>query len=145
MAVHSEVSWLAAHIRRTDKLLQSPGNRHANDRLLDDIIELAARAGHGGVLLCTDDADLKQWLVGQLRAQGLAVAAYEAQLSDSGLPCHKDHNLDRYRTAEDVLVETLAMAWHCEALISTWSNVSTAVVFFAKEDFEHHMFGDGFA
>jgi len=138
--------WLAVHVRRTDKLLQSSGNRHADDSLCRDVVAVAKRDGFGGVVLCTDDATLKPWLETELATRhGLAVASYSAVLSSTGLPCHKDAALDPYRTAEDVLVEMLIMSQHCDAIISTWSNVSTAVVFFARQEgFAWHMFGDGF-
>jgi len=138
------IKWLAAHIRRTDKLLQSPGNVHADAEICQDILTLSRDCGYDGVLICTDDLGLKTWLGDELSSKhGLEVATYASTLSSAGLPCHKDNSLDPYLTAEEVLIETLAMARGCDAIISTWSNVSTAAVFLSQsEAFDFHMFGD---
>ena len=50
-----------------------------------------------------------------------------------------DPAVDARRNAQDVLVEALVMARGCGALLSTWSHVSAAVVYFAP--FNQHNVG----
>ncbi|CAE8739730.1 unnamed protein product, partial [Polarella glacialis] len=71
---------------------------------------------------------------------GLRTAAYNALLSEGG-PSHKDEGLDRRQNAEDVLLEVLLMSG-CGALLSTYSNVSVAAIYFAEPGFRFFMFGD---
>ena len=78
-----------------------------------------------------------------LRAAGVAVAMLQGAPLSKGRnqPSHKDEELDRRANAEDCLVEVLVMS-KCDALLCSWSNVSVAVVYFAREGFPWFMFGD---
>jgi len=52
-----------------------------------------------------------------------------------------DDAIDARQNAEDVVVEALMMA-RCAGLLSTWSHVSVAVVYFSLADYPFFMFGD---
>ena len=107
-----------------------------------EVRSFCSSLGCGGVLLCTDDPDLKEQLRERLEAGGLRVASHDALLSSKkNTPSHKDISLDRRLNAEDVLVEALLMS-RCHALLSTWSNVSVAAVYFAPPGYAHFLFGD---
>jgi hypothetical protein len=134
--------WLAVHVRRTDKLQQCAANGLPEEALLRHIGGFCAGLGCFGVLLCSDDGPLKQRLAGAIRSLGLRAAEVEVPLSARALPAHLDPSLDARANAEDVLVEVLLMATRCRSLLSTWSNVSTAAVFFSPPGYSHAMFGD---
>jgi hypothetical protein len=110
--------------------------------LVRHIHGFCAGLGCSGVLLCSDDGPLKHRLASAIRSLGLRVAQVEVPLSLSALPAHLDPVLDARANAEDVLVEVLLMAERCRSLLSTWSNVSTAAVFFSPPGYSHAMFGD---
>ena len=155
------VRWLAVHLRRTDKLLcvsATASNRVGRAAIGAECRRFCAALGCGGVFLCTDDAQLKREVasdlangprtrvggVGGAAGRPLRVATLPAVLSTRRHQAsHKDHRLDRRQNAEDCLVEVLLMA-RCAALLSTWSNVSVAAVYFAPADapYPHYMFGD---
>lgn len=137
-----DTEWLAVHVRRTDKLEQCRANRLERAELASQVRTFCAALQLPAVFLCTDDADMKRSLRQDLEAAGLRVAAHdEALLSEGCRPAHKDETLDRRRNAEDVLVEVLLMS-RCGALLSTYSNVSVAAVYFSKPGYRHFMFGD---
>lgn len=134
--------WLAVHVRRTDKLQQCAANDVPEEALVRHISGFCAGLGCSGVLLCSDDGPLKCRLAGAIQSLGLRAAQVEVPLSLSALPAHLDPALDARANAEDVLVEVLLMAERCRSLLSTWSNVSTAAVFFSPPGYSHAMFGD---
>ncbi|CAE7537191.1 unnamed protein product, partial [Symbiodinium sp. CCMP2456] len=133
---------LAAHIRRTDKLEQCRSNQWSEKELAMQIRGFCSSLALPCVFLCSDDVSLKGQLARQLGRDGLRVLSFDALLSSGGLPSHKDEKLDRRQNAEDVLVEVLIMS-RCAALLSTYSNVSVAAVYFSEPGFPFFMFGDG--
>jgi len=134
--------WLAVHVRRTDKLEQCAANGVAEDSLSAQVRAFCAGLRCTGVLLCSDDKSLKSSLAASLRAAGLRTALVDVPLSTTLQPAHLDASLDARANAEDVLVEALLMARYCTGLLSTWSNVSVATVFFSPQGYSHAMFGD---
>eukprot|EP00811_Abedinium_folium_P015849 NODE_247_length_3296_cov_8.165983.p1 GENE.NODE_247_length_3296_cov_8.165983~~NODE_247_length_3296_cov_8.165983.p1 ORF type:complete len:803 (-),score=129.90 NODE_247_length_3296_cov_8.165983:773-3181(-) len=131
-------TWLAVHLRLTDKC-------ESNNRPLAALVEEVKRWVKvlccSGIFLCTDDADMKKSLASALSRSDLAVVMCPAQLSRRGLPAHKDGAVDRVQNARDMLIECLIMA-QCKALLGSWSNVTTATVWFAPRGFSHMLFGD---
>lgn len=132
------LAWLAVHVRLTDK---RSSNALPLASLESQICRFAAALGCDGVMLCTDEADVKARLAERLGKAGLQVAIYPAALSGRGLPAHKDDALDRHQNARDMLVECLLMA-QCKALLGSWSNISAATVWFAPQGYDHFLFGD---
>ncbi|CAE7907950.1 unnamed protein product [Symbiodinium microadriaticum] len=132
---------LAVHIRRTDKLEQCRSNQWSEKELAMQIRAFCSSLALPCVFLCSDDVSLKRQLARQLGRDGLRVLSFEALLSSGGLPSHKDEKLDRRQNAEDVLVEVLIMS-RCAALLSTYSNVSVAAIYFSEPGFPFFMFGD---
>ena len=136
--------FLAVHVRRTDKLLQCGANRIGNQMIIEQVRSFASALGCTGIFLCTDDVALKAEVAASLRTAGLVVASLDALLAAKrNAPSHKPGSgvRDRRRNAEDCLVETLVMS-RCDALLSTWSNVSVAAVYFSPPGYRHYMFGD---
>lgn len=135
--------WLGVHVRRSDKLVQCPENAMAEDAVAAEIRAFAVGLGCGGVFLCSCDAIFKRGVARQLEARGLLVAVLdEATLPASpDRPPHMDASLDARRNAQDCLVEVLVLS-RCAALLSTWSHVSVAAVYFAPDGYPHMMFGD---
>ena len=132
--------WLAVHVRQTDRMYGEAW--HFDSRtLVAQIVERAAGLRCGGALVASDDAEMKAAIVAQLRAHGaLQVATFDALLSATpGMAAHKDPNLERWRNAEDCLVEVLMMA-KCAGIVCTLSNVSVAAVFFAPRGYRHYLF-----
>ena len=135
-------AWLAVHIRRTDKVAQCPANAVSLDSLVSQSAAFCEALGCSAVLLCSDDEQLKRSVASRLTSLGLQVATHDALLSTRrNQPSHKDSRLDRRRNAEDCLLEVLLMA-RCYALLSTWSNVSVAAVYFSPPGYRFFMFGD---
>eukprot|EP00439_Symbiodinium_sp_Y106_P082853 s4_g22.t1 len=132
---------LAVHIRRTDKLEQCRSNQWSEKELAMQIRTFCSSLALPCVFLCSDDVSLKGQLARQLGRDGLRVLSFEALLSSGGLPSHKDEKLDRRQNAEDVLVEVLIMS-RCAALLSTYSNVSVAAIYFSEPGFPFFMFDD---
>merc|ERR1712060_950416 len=118
-------------IRRTDKLEQCKSNRIECKELVAQIVAFCNALCCHGVFLCTDDSSMKCSLERELSNVGLKVAVHAALLSGGNQPSHKDETLDRRQNAKDVLVEALLMA-RCGALLSTYSNVSVAAVYFSS-------------
>ena len=135
--------WLAVHTRRTDKMQQCAANHLGTRSIVTQAIAFCKAMGLGGVFLCTDDLQCKATVAAELRAAGVAVAMLQGATLSKGRnqPSHKDEELDRRANAEDCLVEVLVMS-KCDALLCSWSNVSVAVVYFAREGFPWFMFGD---
>eukprot|EP00445_Apocalathium_hangoei_P009821 CAMPEP_0203870446 /NCGR_PEP_ID=MMETSP0359-20131031/18239_1 /ASSEMBLY_ACC=CAM_ASM_000338 /TAXON_ID=268821 /ORGANISM="Scrippsiella Hangoei, Strain SHTV-5" /LENGTH=657 /DNA_ID=CAMNT_0050789113 /DNA_START=106 /DNA_END=2079 /DNA_ORIENTATION=- len=142
--------WLAVHIRRGDKATEAAANFLLGDEdLLLRIVVQCAAWRCTGVFLCTDDPGLKTRLRSRLEASpesggaGLAVSLYPSALSSlAGQGTHFDKSLDCYKKAEDVMVETLLMARGCHGLISTYSNVSAAVVYLSPPGYLYSTFWD---
>jgi len=132
---------LAVHIRRTDKLQQCKSNCIERESLVTQICGFCRGLECSGVFVCTDDADLKSDLQHDLRALGVQVAVHRALLSQGNQPSHKDERLDRRHNATDVLLEALVMS-KCSGLLSTYSNVSVAAVYFSQPGYSYFMFGD---
>ena len=126
--------WLAVHTRRTDKMQQCAANHLGTRSIVTQAIVFCKAMGLGGVFLCTDDLQCKATVAAELRAAGVAVAMLQGATLSKGRnqPSHKDEELDRRANAEDCLVEVLVMS-KCDALLCSWSNVSVAVVYFARE------------
>jgi len=96
-----------------------------------------------GVFLCTDDATVKARLKSKLESQFLVVSLYPATLSStSGQAAHFDESLDKYKKAEDVVMEALLMARACHGLLSTYSNVSAAAVYLSPQGYPYSTFWD---
>ena len=136
--------WLAVHVRQTDKLRQCLANRIGAGSLMAQVRIFCRALRLGGVFLCSDDAVLKATMQTELRAAGVQVATLEALLTARpNLPSHKPGNgvRDRRRNAEDCCVEALVMS-KCDALLSTWSNVSVAAIYWSAPSYRHFMFGD---
>jgi hypothetical protein len=135
--------WLGVHVRRSDKLVQCPQNDLAPDDLLAQIRSYCAALGCSCVFLCSCDGQLKKALSAKLEDEGLRCASLEdaALSSHAALPPHMDDAVDARRNAEDCLVEVLVLS-RCAALLSTWSHVSVAAVYFAPDGFRHFMFGE---
>ena len=113
------------------------------DSLVAQTVAYASALRLRGVFLCSCDAALKRALAQALQAAKLLTASLaDANLSsDSSLPPHLDRTVDARRNAQDCLVEVLVMS-RCAALLSTWSHVSAAVVYFAKNPLPFFMFGE---
>jgi hypothetical protein len=132
--------WLAVHVRQTDRMYGDAW-RFDSRTLVAQIAERAAGLRCGGVLIASDDAQLKAALVEHVRSHaGLQVATFDALLSSTpGMAAHKDPDLERWRNAEDCLVEVLMMA-KCAGIVCTLSNVSVAAVFLAPHGYRHYLF-----
>ena len=142
IGLNDPTEWLAVHVRRTDKLQQCSGNDVPESELLSHIRGFCEGLGCSGVLLCSDDASFKLNFASRLRSFNIRVAHVDVPLSERQLPAHLDPSLDARANAEDVLVEALLMGTACKALLSTWSNVSVAAVFFSQRGYRHALFGD---
>merc|ERR1712039_501756 len=116
-------------------------NRICDEDIMRQIQAFCAALGCRGAFICSDDYLLKQMLTTTLPSVGLRVATFDALLSTDGIASHKDTRLNRRENARDVLVEALLMS-RCGYLLSTWSNVSVATVFFSPPSLEFFMFGD---
>jgi len=131
--------WLAVHIRRADKGIEAASNLALNETAIVARIYLQCAVWHcSGVFLCTDDSTLKQNLKLRLAADPvcLAVSTYPSDLpSSEGQAVHFDPSLDSYKKAEDVVSEVMLMAQGCHGLLSTYSNVSAAVVYLSPEGY----------
>lgn len=142
--------WLAVHIRRADKACEAKANFDLDDEdLLLRIVAQCAAWRCNAVFLCTDDAALKVRLTARLEASlaqggaGLLVSTFPATLSAAaGQAAHFDKSLDSYQKAEDVVMEALLMARGCHGLLSTYSNVSAAVVYLSPEGYPYSTFWD---
>jgi hypothetical protein len=135
--------WLGVHVRRSDKLVQCPQNDLALEDLLAQIRGYCVALGCSCVFLCSCDRQLKVTLSAKLESGGLRCASLDdaALSSCATLPPHMDDAVDARRNAEDCLVEVLVLS-RCAALLSTWSHVSVAAVYFAPDGFRHFMFGE---
>lgn len=135
--------WLGVHVRRSDKLVQCPQNDLALEDLLAQIRGYCIALGCSCVFLCSCDRQLKVSLSAKLEGEGLRCASLDdaALSSCATLPPHMDDAVDARRNAEDCLVEVLVLS-RCAALLSTWSHVSVAAVYFAPDGFRHFMFGE---
>ncbi|CAJ1402448.1 unnamed protein product [Effrenium voratum] len=135
---------LAVHIRRSDKASEAAANFELTDEgLLERILAQCVVWQMDGVFLCTDDAALKQRLTESLKQCGLLVSTYDATLpADASKAVHFDKSLDSYKKAEDVVMEVLLMARGCRGLLSTYSNVSAAVVYLSPDSFTYTTFWD---
>jgi len=135
---------LAVHIRRSDKACEAAANFELSDERLQERITSQCAAWHmDGVLLCTDDASLKQRLTNALEQIGLSVSTYNSTLpTDASKAVHFDKSLDSYQKAEDVVMETFLMAKGCHGLLSTYSNVSATVVYLSDENYPYTTFWD---
>jgi len=135
---------LAVHIRRSDKGCEAKANFElSDDRLLQRILQQCQAWGMNGVFLCTDDASLKQRLTNALERTGLSVSTYDSTLPTDGTKAvHFDKTVDAYKKAEDVVMEALLMAKGCHGLLSTYSNVSAAVVYLSHDKYPYTTFWD---
>lgn len=135
---------LAVHIRRSDKVVEAAANFElSDDSLLKRIASQCVAWKMDGVFLCSDDASLKTRLTNSLERSGLSVSTYDATLpSEASQAAHFDKSLDSYKKAEDVVMETFLMAKGCHGLLSTYSNVSAAVVYLSPESFQYTTFWD---
>ncbi|CAE7498990.1 unnamed protein product [Symbiodinium natans] len=135
---------LAVHIRRSDKACEAAANFELSDEgLKQRIIQQCAAWCMDGVLLCTDDASLKQRLTDALEPAGLSVSTYNSTLpSDNSKAVHFDKTVDAYKKAEDVVMEAFLMARGCHGLLSTYSNVSAAVVYLSHDKYPYTTFWD---
>lgn len=135
---------LAVHIRRSDKVVEAAANFElSDDSLLKRIISQCVAWKMDGVFLCSDDASLKTRLTNSLERYGLLVSTYDATLpAEASQAVHFDKSLDSYKKAEDVVIETFLMAKGCHGLLSTYSNVSAAVVYLSPDSFQYTTFWD---
>ncbi|CAE6918665.1 unnamed protein product [Symbiodinium sp. CCMP2592] len=135
---------LAVHIRRSDKGCEAKANFElSDDRLLQRILQQCQAWGMNGIFLCTDDASLKQRLTNALERTGLSVSMYDSTLPTDGTKAvHFDKTVDAYKKAEDVVMEALLMAKGCHGLLSTYSNVSAAVVYLSHDKYPYTTFWD---
>lgn len=135
---------LAVHIRRSDKVVEAAANFELSDeKLLQRIVAQCSAWQMDGVFLCSDDASLKKRLTRALDAAGLHVSTYDATLpSEASQAAHFDKSLDSYKKAEDVVMEAFLMAKGCHGLLSTYSNVSAAVVYLSSDGFPYTTFWD---
>ena len=128
--------WLAVHVRQTDRLrlANSAAWKLSLPSLTTQALDRAAQTRCRGIFVASDDKALKAGLVAEIRQAGLASVSFDSLLSSTpGTAAHQDPSLDRCRNARDCLVEVLVMA-KCRALVSTFSNVSVAAVFFAHAE-----------
>lgn len=135
---------LAVHIRRSDKVIEAAANFELSDGgLLKRIVSQCAAWNMDGVFLCSDDASLKKRLAKSLEQSGLVVSTYDATLpAEASQAVHFDKSLDSYKKAEDVVMEAFLMAKGCHGLLSTYSNVSAAVVYLSGDSFPYTTFWD---
>mmetsp|Transcript_54692 Transcript_54692/g.122800 ORF Transcript_54692/g.122800 Transcript_54692/m.122800 type:complete len:342 (-) Transcript_54692:7-1032(-) len=133
--------WLAVHIRRQDKHIESDANFAIGEGEMAQRIRKQCDAWMcKGVFLCSDDPKLKRSLRDSLSTGTLRVAMYEASLTESGEGVHFDSSLDGYKKAEDIVTETLLMARACHGLLSTYSNVSASAVYLSPPGYPYCTF-----
>lgn len=134
--------WLAVHVRRGDKGLEASANIDlTEDQILYRVVAQCAAWSCDGVFLCTDDAGLKERLTQRIRATRLMVSTHASTLTGKdGIGTHFDETLDKYQKAEDVMLEAYIMAVGCCGLVSTYSNVSAAVVYLSPEGYSFTTF-----
>jgi len=134
--------WLAVHVRRGDKGLEASVNIDlSDDQILGRIITQCSTWSCDGVFLCTDDAGLKERLAGSIPHYGLRVSTYPSALSvKQGIGTHFDESLDKFRKAEDVMMEAYIMSHGCSGLLCTYSNVSASVVYLSQEGYPYTTF-----
>lgn len=144
----NEHVWLAVHIRRGDKACEAQANFELDDERIALRISAQCAAWRcNAVFLCSDDVFLKERLINMLSAPyahggyGLRVSTYPSALSRiEGQAAHFDKSLDAYRKAEDVMIEAFLMSRYCRGLLSTFSNVSAAVVYLSPDNYPYTTF-----
>mmetsp|Transcript_119910 Transcript_119910/g.208198 ORF Transcript_119910/g.208198 Transcript_119910/m.208198 type:complete len:521 (-) Transcript_119910:242-1804(-) len=139
--------WLAVHIRRGDKAVEAASNFALTDEAIISRIVLQCMVWHmDGVFLCSDDQKLKTRIEEQLSQYAsptgapLACSSYAATLTKDAQCTHMDRSLDGFKKAEDIATEAFLMAKCCHGLISTFSNVSAAVVYLSPEGYPYTTF-----
>eukprot|EP00746_Dinoflagellata_sp_MGD_P053062 gnl/MRDRNA2_/MRDRNA2_234183_c0_seq1.p1 gnl/MRDRNA2_/MRDRNA2_234183_c0~~gnl/MRDRNA2_/MRDRNA2_234183_c0_seq1.p1 ORF type:complete len:375 (+),score=52.73 gnl/MRDRNA2_/MRDRNA2_234183_c0_seq1:129-1127(+) len=140
----SNERWLAVHVRRSDKAQEAPANLLLTESEIQNKVTAVCNLwGCRGILFCSDDGSLKKLVQRNLRTAGLNVVCYGARLAlDSRCPTHTDSTIDGHRKAWDIIFEILLMAFGCHGLLSTYSSVSNAVIFYSPPWYPHCTFWD---
>ena len=132
------VKYLAVHVRLTVKWCEAKLNFELT---LEDMVAAVVQAAKDfgdcwGIFLCSDDKDVKRYLGQAMLEHGFEVVG----MTNSGLGLHFDRDLNKHTKTLDIWTETVLMARFCHGLVSTFSNVSSAVVYLSPYQYPHRDF-----
>lgn len=141
---HLQGRWLAVHVRRSDKYIETPENLDLrDDQIIGKIMATCGVWQCVGCFVCSDDWELKLRVQHGVEACGLTFCSYGSLLGiDVAETTHMNRELDGHRKAWDTVFEVCLMAFFCQGLLCTHSFMANMVVFFSRPSYPYRTFWD---
>merc|ERR1712196_261661 len=136
--------WLAMHIRRSDKEIETPENVALSISQAIEQAHATCKAWQcSGIFVCSDDWWFKESICSALQKSGIRTAVYGPLLSSNvSQNTHMNPKLHPHRKAWDAVFEVCVMSFGCCGLLCTHSFMANMVVYFSPPTYPYRTFWD---